>query len=212
MKKEEYIPKSFFLRPSEEVAPLLIGCRIQTKSPQGRKVISTIVETEAYAPGDPACHAYINKTRRNTPMFMDGGTLYIYKIYGIHLCLNIVTEKIEIPSAVLIRAVEIDEANLLKLNLQPEMKRAGAGPGKLCKTLVITQELNGKSIFGNDEFSVLPRTRELNQILKEGNSIIQTTRIGISRGMEIPWRWYLRNSNSVSIRDRIAEKKLYDLG
>ena len=94
-------------RSSIEVAPDLIGCTLIRQLPDGPLIRATIVETEAYAPGDPACHAYRGQSKRNAAMFGPPGYSYVYLIYGMYYCLNVVTEAPGIGSAVLIRALEL---------------------------------------------------------------------------------------------------------
>ena len=95
-------------RPSVEIAPALIGCILFRQMPDGPLIRSLIVETEAYAPGDPACHAYGGKSKRNAAMFGPPGHSYVYLIYGMYHCLNVVTEAEGVGSAVLIRALSLD--------------------------------------------------------------------------------------------------------
>lgn len=92
------LKRPFFLRPPEVVAQDLLGKSLYFK---GNRVI--IVETESYGVNDPACHSFKGKTLRNEPMFKEGGRSYVYFIYGMHFCFNVVTENKDTPSAVLIR-------------------------------------------------------------------------------------------------------------
>lgn len=182
-------------RPAEVVAPALLGCTLVRRWPDGRVLRGTIVETEAYAPGDPACHAYRRKTPRNAVMFGPAGLSYVYLIYGMYHCLNIVTDAAEVPSAVLIRALHLEEwpTWLPRPSRQPH--RIAAGPGKLCRVMDIDRTLNGVSFFDPDSALGLewPTSRS-------PSAITQTTRIGLSQGTEIPWRWYLTDSPAVSKR------------
>jgi len=95
-------------KPAPLVAPTLLGMVLVRQFADGLQVRAQIVETEAYTAGDPACHAYRRKTRRNQVMFGPPGHLYVYRIYGLYHCLNIVTEAEGIASAVLIRAAQLD--------------------------------------------------------------------------------------------------------
>ena len=144
-----------------------------------------IVETEAYSQEEEACHGYRKKTASNKSLFGKPGTFYIYKSYGIHHCLNIVTDKDNFASGVLIRAVYISQNN----------ERLAAGPGLVTKAFGIDISLNATEVFNNNFLWISQR----NSIL-EKKDLIQTTRIGISKAKNIKWRWYLKNSRSVSKR------------
>src|SRR3972149_11843387 len=100
------IPQSFFDRETPSVARDLLGTLLVRVMPNGERLSGMIVETEAYLPHDAASHAYSGRTQRNASMFECPGTLYVYFTYGMHFCLNIVTENTGIPAAVLIRALE----------------------------------------------------------------------------------------------------------
>ena len=118
----------FFLQNTDEVAKQLLGKLILIKSEIINQTFKAIItETESYHGNDPASHASRSRTIRNEPMFWSGGHLYIYLIYGIYYCLNIVTESENYPSAVLIRGVKI---------IEPEEKLLD-GPGKVCRYLKI---------------------------------------------------------------------------
>ncbi len=200
MNRAKLLEKSWFERSSPDVAPDLIGCTL-VRFIDKLSIQSLIVETEAYSINDPACHAYKRVTPRNKAMFGEPGFLYIFKIYGIHHCLNLVTDLKGIPSAVLIRAVEL-RGELKGLDMQKEkILRAGSGPGKLCKVLEIDQSMNGISINKKSSLFIMDRTEELkNELAMKKKNIVQTTRIGITKGMEIPWRFYLEESRAVSVR------------
>ncbi|NBU98670.1 MAG: DNA-3-methyladenine glycosylase [Spirochaetia bacterium] len=189
---------SFLSRPAIEVAPDLIGCRLIRNFPNSKSIEALIVETEGYTEGDPACHAYRRKTKRNSIMFGMAGYTYIYKIYGIHHCLNIVTDLEDIPSGVLIRAVEFKKKDFSDLQ---NIHRLGAGPGKLCNILNIDTKLNGKKLGIRSEINLNLRDKLFQKKIDTKKfNIIQTTRIGITQGMDLPWRWYLDESKSISQR------------
>lgn len=127
--------QSFFLRPTLKVAESLLG-KLLIRRLNDTLLVGKIVETEAYCGADDlACHASRGKTPRTAIMFGPGGYWYIYLIYGIHHCLNIVTERENYPAAVLIRAV----APLQGFTAEAKTN----GPGKLCKAYQLTRELNG---------------------------------------------------------------------
>jgi len=181
-------------RPSTQLAPDLIGTTLVRQLPTGPLVRGLIVETEAYAPGDPACHAYSGKSKRNAAMFGPPGHSYVYLIYGMYHCLNVVTEAEGTGSAVLIRALELDT---IPPHLTPKQSekphRIAAGPGKLCRALDIDRTMDGL-IYHPDNNLWLEHRSE--PISAEG--IVQTTRIGITKAAEQPWRWYLKHSRAVS--------------
>jgi DNA-3-methyladenine glycosylase len=159
--------RSFFLRPTLQVAQNLLGKRLIFQGFSG-----IITETEAYHQNnDPACHAYRGKTLRNAPMFMEGGHSYIYFIYGMYYCLNIVTEPGGIAAAVLIRGVKADTG--LYLN----------GPGKLCRHLGLNKAHNTIDLVTSDQFYVMDD--------KITPDFITTPRIGIRQGTDKLWRFVI---------------------
>lgn len=196
------IERSWFARPSTDVAPDTIGCTLVRCLPDGQMIRGLIVETEAYAPGDPACHAYRRRTQRNAVMFGIAGMTYVYRIYGIYHCLNLVTDLDGLPSAVLIRALQLE---LLpdwiepKTELKPD--RVAAGPGKLCRALKIDESLTAQPLQPGSPLWLEPRTPEFQQQCDRGDrTLTQTTRIGLTQGVELPWRWYLADCPAVSKR------------
>ena len=124
-------------------------------------------------------------TKSNKPLFGEPGRFYIYKSYGIHHCLNIVTDKDNFASGVLIRAVYIPQNN----------ERLAAGPGLVTKAFGIDISFNELEVLNSNSLWISHRE----SILKQ-KDLIQTTRIGISKAKNIKWRWYLKNSRSVSKR------------
>lgn len=186
-------------RSTLHVAHDLIGCTL-VRQLNGETLRGLIVETEAYCPDDPACHAYRGKTPSNAAMFGPPGHSYVYFIYGMYHCFNIVTDATGTGCAVLIRALELShlpeglDAKYLK-----QGKRAAAGPGKLCRTLAIDRSYNGLPLIPSHELWLEHRQTEFQQQLDQGiQSLVQTTRIGISKAAEQPWRWYLKDHPSVS--------------
>ncbi len=191
---DKYIEADWCDRPSTQVAPDLIGCTLIRQIPEGPLIRALIVETEAYALDDPACHAYKGPTKRNASMFGPPGHSYVYLIYGMYHCLNVVTEPVGTGSAVLIRALELD-AILPGLDAKQTKKphRIAAGPGKLCRALNINRDLDGVVYHPDSGIWLEHRTHTLSP-----EDIVQTTRIGITKAAERPWRWYLKNSLAVS--------------
>ena len=183
--EEELFPKNFFYRHSKLVAPDLIGCYLIKRNNEKDIIKGIIVETEAYSQEEEACHGYRKITKSNQSLFGTPGTFYIYKSYGIHHCLNIVTDKENFASGVLIRAVFIPQKN----------ERLASGPGLVTKTFGIDLSFNSLDVINNNLLWISQRDLPIEQ-----KDLIQTTRIGISRAKNIKWRWYLKNSRSVSKR------------
>ena len=146
-----------------------------------------IVETEAYSQEEEACHGYSKKTSSNKVLFGKPGRFYIYRSYGIHYCLNIVTDKDNFASGVLIRAVFISNKG----------ERVAAGPGLVTKTFEIDKQFNSLNVLNNKFLWISKGDSYL-----EKKDLIQTTRIGISKSQNIKWRWYLKRSRSISKREK----------
>ncbi|KJH70385.1 DNA-3-methyladenine glycosylase [Aliterella atlantica] len=187
----QIVEPNWLARPATIVAPLLLGCVLVRQLPDGRVIRGLIVETEAYAVGDPAFHAYKRRSDRNSVVFGPAGRSYVYLIYGIYHCFNVVTDVDGVPSAVLIRALQLESV--------PDgenLHRFAAGPGKLCLALQIDRSLNGSLLQPGEALWLEHRSSE--QQLAGSDSIVQTTRIGISKGVDLPWRWYIKNCAAVS--------------
>ncbi len=179
------LKRSFFERNTLDVAPELLGKVIVLRSLKKEKK-GIIVEVVAYTKDDPACHASNGKTKRNEVMFGPGGFSYVYFIYGMYHCLNFVTEKKGTAGAVLIRALEIPSEKDLRL---------ASGPGKLCKYLNITKSHNKIDCCDEDSELIVTNNNQAEFKLKD---IVQTNRIGISKAEHYPWRWYIKDSPSIS--------------
>ena len=186
-------------RNTLHVAPDLIGCTL-VRQLKGEILHGLIVETEAYCPNDPACHAYRGKTPSNAAMFGPPGHSYVYLIYGMYHCFNVVTESPNIGSAVLIRAIELNQLpQTIDAKYKKQGKRIAAGPGKLCRTLSIDRQQDGLGLIPKNQLWLEHRTPEFQEKLDQGQcELVQTTRIGISKAAEQPWRWYLKDHPSVS--------------
>ncbi len=154
--------------------------------PDGRQLWGQIVETEAYEPGDPACHAYRRMTERNAVMFGPPGYAYVYLIYGRYFCFNVVTAGAGIASAVLIRALAMEGSYASP----KKPHRVAAGPSLLCQVMEIDRSLNGIALVPAAGLWLEPRQSQ--------PPIVQTTRIGLSQGVDIPWRWYVEGHPAVS--------------
>lgn len=162
----------FFTRPTVEVAQDLIGAVLNRRLAQNRILTGTICEVEAYTADDPACHAFKGETDRCRVMFGPPGRAYVYFIYGMYYCLNVVTEQAGIPGAVLIRGLLGDGLN---------------GPGKICRQWQIDRTFNGVNLL--DPASDL----WLSKPAGGGKHVVEVSpRIGISKGKELMWRFYVR--------------------
>lgn len=196
--ENERLLKEFFIRDTITVAKELIG-KIFVKILEDKSIISAkIVETEAYLPSnDSASHSFCGMTTRNQMMFEEGGVLYVYKSYGIHHCMNIVTETKGKGCAVLIRAMEpvlgIDK--MIENRKVTEIEKLCKGPGNATKAFGITLEDNGTPLFG-DKIILLDAQKGFQKI--DDNNIIKTKRIGISKSKELLLRFCLKNSKFVS--------------
>jgi DNA-3-methyladenine glycosylase len=198
---EPVISTEWFDRSAVSVAPDLIGCTLVRQLADGRQLRGLIVETEAYQAGDPACHAYRKQTKRNQIMFGVPGFVYVYLIYGMYHCVNIVTDRVNAPSAVLIRALELERETLSRILLKPKQQpvRAAAGPGKLCLAMQIDLDLYGTKLELGQAMWVEHRSSDWqSQLDTASHALVCTTRIGLTQGVELPWRWYLKDCQAVS--------------
>jgi DNA-3-methyladenine glycosylase len=175
------------------VAKSLLGYTLVHESEAGITA-GIIVETEAYLTDDPACHAYRRKSLRNAPMFGEAGTIYVYQIYGMHFCVNISTNKKDIGEAVLIRALQPTEGIVLMQERRrtDNLKNLCSGPGKLVQAMGIHKAMNEWNIKDSDLKIISP------DIQLSENQIITTTRIGITQGADLPYRYYLKDNIFVS--------------
>jgi len=190
------LQKSFFSTSTTTLAKSLIGTVLVHKTQEGIAA-GRIVETEAYLfKNDPACHAARGKTKRNEPMFGPPGRSYIYFIYGMYHCFNVVSGKEGEGEAVLIRALEPVEGIELMQARRNKEKLADlcSVPAKLVLALGITPEQNNQSLL-RGPLSLKESKRRVSQ-----NDIVTTTRIGIKEGSELPLRFYLKDSPYVSRR------------
>jgi DNA-3-methyladenine glycosylase len=183
------VNRDFFARSVHEVARDLIGCTLFVDGAAG-----IIVEAEAYDATDPACHAYIGKTRRNEVLFGPPGHAYVYLSYGIHSLLNAVAEPEGSAAAVLIRALEPTEGIELMRERRgrEEIEELCSGPGKLTEALGVGLELNGADLAA-PPFELLARDSNWN-----GQQVLTAPRIGITKAAELPWRYCAAGSRYVS--------------
>jgi DNA-3-methyladenine glycosylase len=182
--------RDFFDRSVHEVAPDLIGVTLVVDGVGG-----VIVEAEAYDHEDPAAHGYRGRTERNASMFGPPGHAYVYRSYGIHWCLNFVSEPPDVASAVLIRALEPTHGiDVMRTRRGvDELRLLCSGPGRLCQALGVTGAHDGLSL-AEPPFEL--RAREETPELAVG------PRVGITKAVEQPWRYTLAGSGFVSGRRR----------
>ena len=188
------LPYDFYARDTAVVARDLLG-KALVRLLGSVEYAGKIVETEAYVPfTDPASHSFIGKTPRNDVMFGEAGVTYVYSIHQV-FCLNIVTEGVGSPGAVLIRAVEpIAEIDQMKVNRKTdELVKLTSGPGKLCQAMQITRADNGKSVC--DSYSDI---YVVNGESVRSEEIVATPRVGISKAVDLPLRFYIRDNPFVS--------------
>ena len=178
--------KSFFNRSVHEVAPELIGATLLFRGVGG-----IIVEVEAYHHTDPAAHSFRGETERNAVMFGPAGYVYVYRSYGIHWCINFVCERAGSASAVLLRAIEPTEgiAAMRRRRRTADVRLLCSGPGRLTEALGITHAQNGCAL---DEapFELRGRVGECD--------VVAGPRIGITKAVELPWRYGMKGSRFLS--------------
>jgi DNA-3-methyladenine glycosylase len=187
----------FYARPVLEVARDLIGCTVTHARCSG-----VIVETEAYHESEPACHAFVGLTGRTRPIFGKPGRAYVYLSYGIHTMLNAVCGPEGVGAAVLIRALEPlrgIESMRARRGLAPgaRVDQLCSGPGKLTQALGISLAENDTSL-ARGPVRIGPLAGPL-----VGPRVLHGTRIGITKAVELPWRFCAADSPYVS-RPRLA--------
>ena len=193
----------FLENPSDVAAPLLLGCtltRTITLNGEKHKLVARIVETEAYDQDDPASHAFGGPSERNAAMFGPAGHLYVYVSYGMHHCCNVVCGPEGFGNGCLVRAVEPLEG----VEVMRELREAGRaykhplklrdltnGPGKVCAALGIDKEL-----YGHD-LTVEPLVLGFAPLLP-GETIGRSPRVGISKNIDAPKRFFIEGNAFVS--------------
>ena len=180
------LKRDFFGRSVHKVAPDLIGATLLVDGVGG-----VIVEVEAYHHTDPAAHSYRGPTQRNLVMFGPPGFAYVYRSYGIHWCVNFVCEKPGSASAVLIRALQPTHgiAAMRRRRGLHDERLLCSGPGKLTEALGITDKYNGLPLDA-PPISLHARPQK--------PDIVRGLRIGITKAVELPWRYGLTASKFVS--------------
>jgi DNA-3-methyladenine glycosylase len=184
------LKRAFFARSVHEVAPDLIGATLLFNGVGG-----IIVEVEAYHHTDPAAHSFRGPTPRNRVMFGPPGFTYVYRSYGIHWCVNFVCEEEGSASAVLIRALEPTQglAAMRRRRGQQDERTLCSGPGKLCEALGITIA-HSELPLDQPPFALHARTGKV-----DGKAdIVSGVRIGITKAVDLPWRYGLKGSKFLS--------------
>jgi DNA-3-methyladenine glycosylase len=184
--KGKRLTRGFFARSVHEVAPDLIGTTFLVDGVGG-----VIVEVEAYHHTDPAAHSYRGPTARNQVMFGPPGFIYVYRSYGIHWCINFVCEAAGSASAVLIRAIEPTaglEAMRRRRGVE-DVRALCSGPGKLTEAMGITHAHNGLALDA-PPMALYARPDDV--------EVETGVRIGLTKAVELPWRYGLKGSRFVS--------------
>jgi len=180
------LERGFFTREVTEVARDLVGARLLIAGAGG-----TIVETEAYAQGDPASLSYRGRTVHNASMFGPAGHAYVYRSYGVHWCLNLVCGAGPSGSAVLVRALAPTDGlpSMRARRGTDVLRQLCAGPGRLCQALGVTGALDGLAL-DTAPFAIALRPAPV--------EIVVGPRIGLTRAVDTPWRFGLRGSPFLS--------------
>lgn len=203
--QEAALPAPFFARPAELVAPELLGCLLVRQWENGDLHWGVVVETEAYSQAEPACHGYRRRSASNETLFGAPGRFYVYVSYGIHHCVNVVTDRAEWANGVLLRAACLPGA----------AERAAAGPGLLARCFGIDRRHDALPASPAAGLWLAARDPSMQTLIdspaaEEGEVILRTGRIGVSAGADLPLRWYLRPSRSVSRRARGDRRPRFD--
>ncbi|HUN32236.1 MAG TPA: DNA-3-methyladenine glycosylase [Trebonia sp.] len=190
------VPREFFDRPAEQVAPDLLGCVLEHETAEGLVAVE-ISEVEAYAgEADPASHAYRGRTARNGVMYGPPGHAYVYFTYGMHFCVNLVCLPEGTPHAVLLRAGRVIAGEELARSRRAAAVTArdlARGPARLCQALDIDRDLDGAdACVATSPLRIRVASDATGRTIRSG------PRIGISRAAEVPWRFWLEGDPTVS--------------
>lgn len=199
------LPRAFFDRHAEEVAPDLLGRTLVHETPDGT-IALRLTEVEAYeGESDPASHAYRGRTPRNAVMYGPPGHTYVYRSYGMHFCINVVCAPEDLASAVLLRAGEIIRgAEYARKLARPGAKDSdlARGPGRLTRALGIDMALYGADLCTADSpLHLLAGTPAAPAAVRAG------PRTGVSSAMDTPWRFHLAGDPTVSPYRRHVPRK-----
>jgi DNA-3-methyladenine glycosylase len=193
------LPRDFYLQDTVTIARALLGCTLWRR--RRRELLAArLVETEAYlGANDAASHARRGlRSPRNESMYLEGGHAYVYFTYGMHWCLNVVTQETDIAEAVLLRAAEPLQGIESMRKRRPKAKRdfdLMNGPGKLCSALDIDRRLDGEPLDG-DRLFITARESDVDE-----SEIAVSARVGVEGAVEAahwPLRFYLRGNRHVS--------------
>lgn len=189
------LPRKFYLHDSLTVAKNLLG-KILVKRTGDILMAGKIVETEAYMGDlDPGSHAYKKFTERNKIMYDTGGLVYIYFIYGNYFCFNVVCERKGIANAVLIRAAEplegISQMEARRGIVKNKFELTN-GPAKLCLAMNIDKKLYGKDLTVSEDIFISKPN------MKESFDILTSKRIGLSKGADLPYRFFIKDNPYVT--------------
>lgn len=184
------LDRAFFSRDTLTVARALLGQRL-VRLLDGERLAGRIVEVEAYiGEEDLASHARFGRTRRNAPMYGPPGHAYVYFIYGMHYCLNVVTERENFPAAVLIRALEPLEG-IATMRARRGRSEMTNGPARLCQALAIDRRFDGADLCAPDALLFIEEDTAVSDEM-----VVAGPRIGVrgdERARSAPWRFYLQN-------------------
>ncbi|GAA0523888.1 putative 3-methyladenine DNA glycosylase [Saccharopolyspora subtropica] len=188
------------------VARRLLGCELRSTSPQG-EVAVRLVEVEAYRGfDDPASHCYRGRTERNAVMFGPAGHLYVYFVYGMHFCINVVCLTDGVPGAVLLRAGEVTTGLELARARRPAVRKdsqLASGPARLAGVLGITREHNGVDL--TDPESPI---RLYNGEPVAEDDVRSGPRVGVAAAKDLPWRTWVDGSAAVSAYRRGTRRRI----
>lgn len=185
------LSRSFYQRHPAAVAPDLLG-KLLVRQLGNKTLCGRIVETEAYCSSDPASHTFRGLTERNKAMFGEVGHAYVYFIHGLHYCVNVTARLDEPAGGVLIRALEpVSGIDLMRqLRGRQALQELASGPAKLTQALGID-----KALYGVDMTQLGPlfvaAEESAEACTKNGQIVVATPRIGISRATDVLWRFIL---------------------
>jgi len=193
--------RAFFDRPCLAVAPELIGAYLVRRLADGTGLVGRIVEVEAYLGdgSDPGSHSHRGPTARNQAMFGPSGRLYVYRSYGIHTCANVVCEPEGHGAAVLLRALEPTAGvermrTLRRLACGAGDREIASGPGKLTRALDLHMDHDGAGLFrGAIQLRRAP-------VGETPPAVASSRRIGLSKGVDLPYRFFAAGNPHVSRR------------
>jgi DNA-3-methyladenine glycosylase len=185
------LPRSFYARPSVDLAPELLGHVLVRRLPDGSRASVRIVEVEAYEPDDPASHAFRGETPRNATMFGPAGRLYVYFTYGMHFCMNAVARGPGEGSAVLLRAGEPLEGleGMRERRGREPARELCSGPARLTQALAVGRELDGADLVSGEVMWIERSARV--------DAVGAGPRVGVHE-LARAWRFWLEGNPFVS--------------